>query len=224
MSVRVPLRLCVCSCARGCLRASVRVRGCAAAWQRPCGCVCSRACCDHLCARAGPCARAHALARVSVHACVRVRVRVWACRAIGKHLRASSRMCVRERACACVRGTTVCARLGAEWALWGPAVLIARPAAAARARLRSGATGFRCRARLPQAEPSATAPSRRNGRREKGTRRWSTPPAPSTSSAAKAAAAAPAASPTTTTSGRAPTEVRGPDSVGGCTGWVLRGY
>ena len=41
----------------------------------------------------------------------------------------------------------MCARLGAEWALWGPAVLIARPAAAARARLRIGATGFSCRAR-----------------------------------------------------------------------------
>ncbi len=39
-------------------------------------------------------------------------------------------------ACACVCGTTVCVRLGAEWALRGPAVLIARPAAA-RARFLS---------------------------------------------------------------------------------------
>ncbi len=74
---------------------------------------------------------------------------------------------------------------------------------------------------MPQAEPSATAPSRRNGLRVLSTRRWSTPPAPSTSSAAAATA------PSSTTSGRAPTEVRGPDSVGGrsrgCTGLVLQG-
>ncbi len=45
----------------------------------------------------------------------------------------------------CVCGTTVCVRLGAEWALRGHAVLIARPAAA-RAWLRSGATGRLSRA------------------------------------------------------------------------------
>ena len=189
------MRMCVFACvlARICVRAFVCVR-------------------RSVCVRACACARV----RAGVRSCARARV------GLPFHRQASSRVCVRERACACVRGTTVCARLGAEWALWGPAVLIARPAApaVARARLRIGATGFRCRARLPQAEPSAAAPSRRNGLREMGTRPWSTPsPAPSTSSAATAAAP-----PTTTTSGRAPTEVRGPDSVGGYTGWVLRGY
>jgi hypothetical protein len=152
-SVRV--RVCECPRASESVRVRVRAavgarpRACAAASMRMCvfACVFARICvrafaCAHLCARAGPCARAYALPRVSVHAWVRVRMRVWACRSIGKHLR----VCVHERACACVRGTTLCARLGAEWALWGPAVFIARPAAA-RAWLRIGATGFRCRAR-----------------------------------------------------------------------------
>ncbi len=38
----------------------------------------------------------------------------------------------------------MCARLGAEWALWGPAVLIARPAAGGS---RACAVAVRCRAR-----------------------------------------------------------------------------
>jgi hypothetical protein len=79
------------------------------------------------------CVRACARARL----CVRVRVRAWVCCSIGKHLRARV---VRACACVCVCGTTVCVRLGAEWALRDHAVLIARPAAA-RAWLRSGATG-----------------------------------------------------------------------------------
>jgi hypothetical protein len=56
---------------------------------------------------------------------------------------------LRVRACACVRAC-VCVWsdcVGAVEARRGPAILIARPAAAARARSRSGATGFRCRAR-----------------------------------------------------------------------------
>jgi hypothetical protein len=220
VSVRVPLSLCV--FARAGL--SARVRGCAAASMRMCvfACVFARICVRaFVCVRRSVCARACACARGC--ACVR------SCgcasvfgRSIGKHLCAC--VCVRARACACVRGTTVCARLGAEWALWGPAVRIARPAAAGRARLRIGATGLRRRARLPQAEPSAAAPSRRDGMRDMGTRRWSTKPAPSTSSAANTAPPPPA----TRTSGRAAAEVRGPDSVGGLhwvgTTGVLRGY
>ena len=191
------MRMCVFACvlARICVRAFVCVR-------------------RSVCARACACARV----RAGVRSCARARA------GLPFHRQASSRVCVRERACACVRGTTVCARLGAEWALWGPAVQIARPAVA-RARLRIGATGFRCRARLPQAEPSAAAPSRRNGLRDMGTRPWSTPsPAPSTSSAATAA-------PTSTTPGRALTEVRGRTRSRGGRGvhWVgttgvLRGY
>ena len=208
------------ACARARGAVCARPHACAGVRQRPCGCVCLRACLRaFVCVRRSVCARACACARVraGVRSCARASV------GLPFHRQASSRVCVRERACACVRGTTVCARLGAEWALWGPAVLIAQPAARARVRLRIGATGFRCRARLPQAEPSAAAPSRRNGLREMRTRPWSTPsPAPSTSSAATAPP------PTTTTSGRAPTEVRGPDSVGGAVGgytrWVLRGY
>ena len=179
--------------------------------QPPCGCVCLRACLRaFVCVRRSVCARACACARVraGVRSCARASV------GLPFHRQASSRVCVRERACACVRGTTVCARLGAEWALWGPAVLIARPAVA-RVQLRIGATGFRCRARLPQAEPSAAAPSRRDGLREMGTRPWSTPsPAPSTSSSAGAAP---------TTSGRAPTEVRGRTRSGGGGGGYTRG-
>jgi hypothetical protein len=53
---------------------------------------------------------------------------------------------------------------------------------------------------------------RPNGPHDLGTRRWSTPPAPSTSSAATTSAPAP---PATRTCGSAPTEARGPDSVGG---------
>ena len=164
VSVRVPLSLCVCSRARGCLRASARVRGWAAVSMRMCvfACVLARICVRaFVCVRRSvcACARARVRVRAGVRSCARASV------GLPFHRQASSRVCVRERACACVRGTTVCARLGAEWALWGPAVQIARPAVA-RARLRIGATGFRCRARLPQAEPSAAAPSRRNGLRD----------------------------------------------------------
>jgi hypothetical protein len=186
------MRMCVFACVLACVLARIRVR-----------------------------AQVRVRARMRVRACPCMRAFVCACEC-GRAVPSASIFArvVRERACACVRGTTVWARLGAEWALRGPAVLIARPAAA-RARLRIGATGFRCRARLPQAEPSAAAPSRRDGLRDIGTRPWSTPPAPSTSSAATAAP------PTTTTSGRAPTEVRGrtPSEVHwvGTTG-VLTGY
>jgi hypothetical protein len=145
---------CACACARGCARVSAGVRGCAASAMRnvwcPCvfvlvfarafgcvrWCVCARAC---ACARV--CSRAHARARAHACACVRSCARACVfCRSFGKHLRAC--VCV----CACVCGATACVCLGAEWALWGPAVFIARPAAA-RARLRFGAIGFRCRAR-----------------------------------------------------------------------------
>jgi hypothetical protein len=156
---RVPVRARVCGSGNGdvCLRASL--------------CDCGRLC-------------------VSVYADVSVmRAFVCACKCVVPFRRqASPRMCVRVHACVGVWND--CARMhrrcvGAVAARRRPAVLIARPAAA-RARLRFGATGFRCRARLPQVGPSPLAPSRRDGLRDLGTRRWSTPPAPSTSSAASA--------------------------------------
>jgi hypothetical protein len=121
------------------------VRGCAAASMRMCGVhvrVCVRAC-----------ARIGVRAKVRVCARMRLSVHAFVCACeCGRAIPSASIFghvwaVVRVRACACVCGTTVCVRLGAEWALWGHAVLIARSATAARARLRSGATGFRCRAR-----------------------------------------------------------------------------
>ncbi len=69
----------------------------------------------------------------------------------------------------------------------------------------------------PQVSRGRAARRRRRGLPDLGTRPWSTPPAPSTSSAATAATKTTA--PTSRACGRAPTEVRGPDSVG-----VVGGY
>jgi hypothetical protein len=93
---------------------------------------------------------------------------------------------------------------------------MARPAPCVGGRARVvafGATG-RARARRPQVSPGRAVPPARRGKREAGTRPWSTPPAPSTSSAA-AISMAPTTS-STRTCGRAPTEVRGrTKSMGG---------
>ncbi len=74
------------------------------------------------------------------------------------------------------------------------------------------------RALGPQVSRGDAVPSRRSGLADMGTRPWSTPPAPSTSSAATTA------TPPTRTCGRAPTEVRGPDSVGGWSVGYYGGY
>jgi hypothetical protein len=93
------------------------------------------------------CARVCARMGVHARACLCMRAFVCACEcglAVPSASIFARVLCV---CFACVCGTTVRVRLGAEWALWGHEVLIARPAAAARARLRIGATGCRCRAR-----------------------------------------------------------------------------
>jgi hypothetical protein len=142
--------------------------------------------------------------------CVFVRAVRWCLR-----VRVCVRVFVCVRACgACVRAR-VCVR--PPVARRGHAVFIDRRA--------GGHVRFACESSVgPQVEPSATAPSRRNGLRELTTRPWSTPsPAPSTSSAATTAP------PTTRTCGRAPTEVRGRTRSRGVGGTprvlrVLAGY
>jgi hypothetical protein len=124
--------------------------------------------------------------------------------------------------CVCV---CVCVRHGCGFALWRywPSH---RTAGTGGINSSAGGVSSACglrlvrRARLPQVSPGRAAPSRRNGLADVGTRRWSTPPAPSTSSAA------PTAPPTSGTRGQTPTEVRDRTHagvVGGYSG-VLRGY
>ncbi len=171
VSVGASLNLSVCACARGCARASACVRGCV--WQRPCGCV------GFMCVlvRAFACVRrsVFACACACARVCLCMRAFVCACECVLPfHWQASSRRCVRGCARVWVGRTTVCVCLGAVGAVVsrrGRAVLIARPAApaAARARLRFGAIGLVITHR-PQVEPSATAPSGRNGLRDLRTR------------------------------------------------------
>ncbi len=115
-SVRPALSVCACAGEAACARR----RALAVVRQRPCGCVGSMRVCVRVCARI----------------CVRAQVRVCA-RALA-HARACAFVCACEcgfavpsasifaRVCAWVPAR---ARLGAVWALWGHAVLIARPAA-----------------------------------------------------------------------------------------------
>jgi hypothetical protein len=175
-ATRVCVRVCECRRISGSVCLRVRAGLCARVCERArvCGSLhadvlgpCVRACL-RICVRAQGRVCARTRVRASVRSCARASV---FCRSIGKHLRA---MCVCVGVFGCVGMLHDCLCMprrceGTEWALWGPAVLISRPAAA-RARLRSGATGFRCRARLLQAEPSAAAPSRRNGLRDHRTR------------------------------------------------------
>jgi hypothetical protein len=172
-----------------------------------------------LCVCVVVCARAHL--------CVCAGLCVF-CRSFGK---ASSPCLCLLCACVSVWHDFLCMPRGCAGAVVarrGPAVFIARPAAPGG---RACAVAIQCDRPVfapfrPQVRRGRAARPARNGLRDLSTRPWSTPPAPSTSSAAKAAA------PTTTTCGRAPTEVRGPDSRrGGGRGvhWVgttrvLRGY
>ncbi len=168
-----------------------------------CVCVCARV---SVCVHLQACARARVCVRVCVPLSANVRVR-----AIPSDC-TSARVCS-ERVCAprrCARPPIARRRL---------AVFIARPAPRVGGRARGC---VRCDgpvvARVwPQVSPGRAARPARRGPRDIGTRPWSTPPAPSTSSAATTA---------TTTCGRAPTEVRGPDSVEGggrvgFVGWAL---
>ncbi len=112
VSVRVALTLSVFACAQGCLRASARFGGYAAASMRMCG-VHVRVC-VRVCARIDVRVqvRVCACAREPFHADVRVRVRVLVCRSIGKHLRARVS---RVRACAerlFVRASALSGRCG----------------------------------------------------------------------------------------------------------------
>ncbi len=125
--VRVTLNLSVCSCARGCVRASAGVRGCAEASMRICGVhACLREClCAHFCGCVGVYVRVRARARVCPCVLSRARTSVFCVPS------ATIFACV----CGCVRvcRTTVCVRLGgcvgAAVARRRPAVLMARPAA-----------------------------------------------------------------------------------------------
>ncbi len=117
----------------------------------------------------------------------------------------------------------MCVRLGAEGALWRHAVLIARPAAA-RAWLRSGATGFRCRARWAAGRTF----SNRTLKAEWAARRLHT----SVVDAAGAIYVIGGYGTTgynfndvwVSTDGGARAGLGRGEVVGGYTGWVLRGY
>ncbi len=139
------------------------------------------------------------------------RVRPCVCRCLNTHTRARARARVRASWSVCVRvhAQRVCSARALpshggdlRYLKLGP-----RRALRPRARLRSVRPAVGLARVRPQVSRGRAARPARNGLADMGTRPWSTPPAPSTSSAAKAAP------PTTTTCGRAPTEVRGPDTV-----------
>jgi hypothetical protein len=201
-----------------------------------CVCACRG---DYLCPRPCACRCACACVQQCVFACVRLRAHARG--AVRARLRVFVHTCS-VSACACVRAfpsdctfARVCSErvFAYRTRVRAPALCSHSRGAAATCGINSSARATLCgracvvafdatgraRARWPQVSPSPIVPSKRNGLSEKGSRPWSTPPAPSTSSAATA-------TPTTSSSrtcGRAPTEVRvRTRSRGG--GWVLGAY
>ncbi len=174
--------MCVCACAS-------RVFFCffCALIARPCASLSARVC-VRMCVRCafygGACAGFVSLSlrvRARAYVCARGDS-LWFCRSFGKHLRA----CV---ACACAARLRVCAsalcgRWGGTAATGGinsSAGGAARPRVRGCGSVRSALGVARVR---PQVRRGRAARPARNGLRAMGTRRWSTPPAPSTSSAA----------------------------------------
>ncbi len=192
-----------------------RARSCACACNERCVCACAfLLVCVHLCACVLACMRPCTRAFVSACACVRASLpdRIFARVCVVNVFMRSESVCSMSRRCA--RPLVERRRR---------AVFIARPAPRVGGRARVVSVRFHrpgSRARWPQVSRGRTARPARRGLRETGTRPWSTLPAPSTSSAA----ATPTAAASTRTCGRAPTEVRGPDSVKGGGRRVLDGY
>ncbi len=189
-----------------------------------CACVCVRmcVCCSF---HGGACA-----SFVSVSLCVRARafvcVRGTLCgfavpsASIFAHV---LRVCVHARAARLrVYASWLGGRCGRPAATCGPnssAGGAGRPRVRGCGSVRSALGVARVR---PQVRRGRAARPARRGLRETGTRRWSTPPAPSTSSAASAESAGAVA--TSRTCGSAPTEVRGRTRSGGRSGGRLGGY
>ncbi len=133
---------------------------------------------------------------VLVDSCGRARAHVCRCACVCAH----ARVCVRLLVCLCARVCTACvkrtvcacaSRLHApshRTAATGGINSSARAALCGRERVVAFVATGRARARRPQVSPGRAARPTRDGLRDKGTRPWSMPPAPSTSSAAATAA------------------------------------